>query len=304
MRNTILTLIVILTAAFGAAAQDSIPQTGGKMMWVPDSLIRDMELLKGGRYKIVRDNSRQDPTETVVYRGDTIPMVIKERNLGRYDRGLLNYLFIPKGTWQFGLTASYGEFSTSDLEIFDILTDIDLNAHSFAVRPYIAYFIRNNMSVGLRLGYNNTSGGIDSFKVDIDDDINFNLKNIYYHSEAYTTALTLNHYIGLGRRGRFGVSNEVSLEFASGNSTFRRPYDGKPKETFTTYMDARLSFSPGLTVFIMKNASFNVSFGVFGFYLRNEKQKVDNENLGNRLTSGASFKFNIFNIAFGMAVNI
>ena len=64
MSKTILTLIVILTAAFGAAAQDSIPQTGGKMMWVPDSLIRDMELLKGGRYKIVRDNSRQDPTET------------------------------------------------------------------------------------------------------------------------------------------------------------------------------------------------------------------------------------------------
>lgn len=69
-------------------------------------------------------------------------------------------------------------------------------------------------------------------------------------------------------------------------------------------MQARLSFSPGVCVFIMKNVSFNVSFGVFGFYLRNEKQTVNGEPLGNRFTSGANFKFNIFNINFGIGVHI
>ncbi len=54
----------------------------------------------------------------------------------------------------------------------------------------------------------------------------------------------------------------------------------------------------------MKNVSFNVSFGVFGFYLRNEKQTVNGEPLGNRFTSGANFKFNIFNINFGIGVHI
>ena len=69
-------------------------------------------------------------------------------------------------------------------------------------------------------------------------------------------------------------------------------------------MAAELNFSPGVSILMMKNVGFNVSFGVFGFKIRNEKQFVDNEPLGNRLTSGANFKFNIFNINFGLAVNI
>ncbi|MCM1152037.1 MAG: hypothetical protein NC328_00060 [Muribaculum sp.] len=282
-------------------SSDSVP---GKFVWVPDSLSQDVDKLLEGHSKVVLDSEKLDLSETVVYKGDTIPMVLKDRNLGRYDRGLFNWLFIPKGSWHFGLTASYGEFSTSDLEMFDILDDIDLGAHSFSIRPFISYFIRNNLSVGVRMSYNTTKANIDSFKVDIDEDMNFNLHDIAYRNESYSTALILNQYIGIARLGRFGVTNEVSLEFSSGNSSFRRPFAGVPKETHTTYMDARLNFSPGVCVFIMKNVSFNLSFGVFGFYLRNEKQTVDGEALGNRFTSGANFKFNIFNIAMGIGVHI
>lgn len=311
MRTNIRTLLllpllaVILTAELHAeetAATDSIAE--GSYVWVPDSLKKDIELLKSGHYRLTHDDSRVDLKETTVYRGDTIPMILRDRNLGRFHRGLYNYLFIPKGTWMFGITASYGEFSTLDLEMFDVLKDINIGAHSFSIRPYLSYFIRNNMSVGVRFSYSNSKAGIESFKVDIDDDMNFNLQDINYDNESYSTAITFRQYIGIARRGRFGVSNEVSLEFASGNSRFRRPYDGNPKETHTTYMDARLNFSPGVCVFVMKNVSFNLSFGVFGFYLRNEQQKVDGIPTGNRLTSGASFRFNIFNIAFGLGVHI
>ena len=58
-------------------------------------------------------------------------MKLRTRNLGRFDLGLFNYLFIPKGRWGFGLTASYGELSTDDLEIFDLLSDIDLGHMPF-----------------------------------------------------------------------------------------------------------------------------------------------------------------------------
>ena len=75
-------------------------------------------------------------------------------------------------------------------------------------------------------------------------------------------------------------------------------FNEQPKVTHTTYMDTRLNFSPGLTVFMMENVSFNVSFGVFGLYMRNEKQVTDGVESGNRFTSGANFKFNIFNINF------
>lgn len=281
----------------------AVPVPGGRYVWVPDSVADDVDAVLAGKnpsskYKDV------DVDEKVVHRGDTIPMVLKQRNLGRFDRGMLNFLFLPKGMWMFGLTASYGEFNSKDLELMDIINDVNFKAHSFAIRPYVAYTVKHNLALGVRFGYTSTKGDVNSFKVDIDEDMNFNLHDIMYRDESYSTALVLQQYFGITRRGRFAIYNEVELAFSSGNRDFNRPFNGKPKNTHTTYMNAALTFSPGLSVKVMNNVSFNVSFGVFGFHLRNEKQKVDGQDLGNRFTSGANFRFNIFNINFGLAVHI
>lgn len=277
---------------------------GGKMVWVPDSMASDVALLLKGRSKVVDDPSRLDLSEKTIWRGDTIPMVLRDPNLGRYDRGLFNFLFIPKGIWKMGLTVSYGQFSTSDIQMMDLIGDVDVGVNTFNIKPYISYFLRNNLAVGVRMGYTRTSGSIDSFKVDIDEDMNFNLHDIGYRAESYSAAVLVQQYMGLTRRGRFGIYNEAELSFASGNSDFDRPFNGELRRTHTTNMEARLTFSPGVCVFIMENVSFNLSFGVFGFYLRNEKQLVDGEPMGNRFTSGANFRINLFNLAFGLGIHI
>lgn len=300
----LLAVLFPLRSAAGNATDSVVASPGGAYIYIPDSLRNDVVRLLLGHSKVVDDEDNLDLTELVTHKGDTIPMVLKSRNLGRYDRGLNNLLYIPRGRWTFGATASYGEFDTHDLEIFDLLSDVNIKAHSFAIRPYIAYFIRNNLSVGLRLGYTNSNGDLDSFKVDIDDDMNFNLHDIKYRAESYTAALTFSQYFGLSRHGRFGVYNEIELAFSSGNSEFRRPYNGEPRTTYTTTMKASLNFSPGIQVFIMKNVDFHVSLGAFGFYLKNEKQRENDVSTGNRFTSGADFRFNIFNINFGLGIHI
>ena len=280
------------------------PREGGQLMWVPDSLKEDVKILLKGHSRVVDDPMRLDMNEKVVFRGDTVPMVLRDRNLGRYDRGLFNFLFIPKGTWHFGLTASYGEISTSDLQVLDLVSDIDLGAHTFSIKPYVSYFMRNNLSVGLRMNYTRSVGDINSLKMDIDEDMNFNLHDIHYRSESYAAAIFMQQYMGITRRGRFGIYNEIELSFASGNSDFNRPYNGEIRKTHTTSTEARLTFSPGVCVFVMENVSFNVSFGVFGFHLKNEKQIDNGEDLGNRFTSGANFKINLFNLSFGIGIHI
>ncbi|MDE6792922.1 MAG: hypothetical protein K2J48_07560, partial [Muribaculaceae bacterium] len=200
--------------------------------------------------QVAMSNKTDASEEWVTFRGDTIPTMLKERNLGRFDRGLSNHLYLPKGIWTFGVTASYGEFSTSNLEIFDLVSDVDFSGHIFAVRPYFQYTIRNNMAVGMRLAYTSGKARIDSFKVDIDEDMNFNLHDIMYRSETYSAAITYTQYYGIARRGRFGIFNEVELAFSSGNSDFQRPYNSEPRLTHTTTMAAALNFSPGLSVFI------------------------------------------------------
>lgn len=288
--------------AYGSSEIGTAPK--GKYIFVPDSLEKDVITVLMGNSKVVDDDSKFDSSERVTWKGDTLPMKLRTRNLGRYDRGLFNYLFIPKGDWSFGLTASYGEFSSDNLEMLSLLNDIDINAHIFSINPYITYFIRNNLSVGLKFGYTAAKGAIDSFKVDIDDDMNFNLHDIMYKNESYSAAFIIRQYIGLTRKGRFGVFNEVELNFASGTSDFQRPFDGSLRNTHTTYMKAGLNFSPGVSIFIMKNASFNLSFGIFGLNLKHETQYEDGVRTGNRTTSGANFRFNLFNINFGVAINI
>lgn len=276
----------------------------GAYIYVPDSLQDGVLRLLAGHSKVVDDLGSLDSGEKVIYKGDTVPMILKSINLGRYDRGLSNFLYIPRGVWSIGLTASYGELGTKDLDVFGLLSDIKIGAHAFSIRPYVQYFIRNNLAVGLKLGYYNAKGSMDSFNMDVMDDMNFNLKDIMYRSESYSAALTISQFLGLARRGRFGVFNEVELAFKTGNSDFRRPYGGELKNTYTTSTEVDLNFSPGIQVFIMKNVAFRVSFGVFGFYLKNEKQRENDIPSGNRFSSGASFRFNLFNINFGVAATL
>lgn len=290
----------------GAESADTVSggEPKGKYYYIPDSLQNDVIRLLRGHSRVVDDDMNLDMDELTLHKGDTIPMVLKSPNLGRFDRGLATLLYIPKGSWMVGLTVSYGELSTDNLEITQYLSDIDMGAHAFTIKPYLSYFIRNNLSVGLRFGYYNAQGDIKSFKFEYDDDINFNLHDISYKAESYTGALFLNQFIGLSRHGRFGIYNEVELAFSSGKSDFQRPYNKELRTTNTTWMEAQLNFSPGIQVFLMKQASFHVSFGVFGFHLRNEKQTENGESTGNRFSSGANFRFNIFNINFGIGIHI
>ena len=79
--------------------------------------------------------SARIPSEKVIVNGDTVSMVIPQRNFGRYDRGLFNYLFIPKGEWAFGLTASYGELNTEDIQVLGILKDLDFKGKIYSIKP-------------------------------------------------------------------------------------------------------------------------------------------------------------------------
>lgn len=274
------------------------------IMTIPDSLAKDVRTLLKGRSKVVRDNSIVDLDEVVTYKGDTLPMVLKDLKLGRYDRGLFNFLFIPKGMWTIGLTASYGKFSTADLQMFDVISDVDISAHAFSIKPYFSYAFKNNITAGLRLEYSNVVGNINSFGLDIDEDMSFNIRDVGYRSESYSAALLLTQYIGLERKGRFGVFNEAQLKLTSGTSDFNRPYDGVMKMTHNSNFQASLTYSPGVCVFVMPNLSCNLSFGVFGFYINHTKQWENGERSGSRTTSGANFRFNIFNISFGLAAHI
>lgn len=257
--------------------------------------------------QIVRKSLAEDTPdlhEKVIVGRDTVPLVIEERNFGRFDRGLYNYMFVPKGKWGFGITASYGELNTEDVRVLSILQDVDFHGKIYSVKPFLSYFFRSNQSVGLRFNYSRGIGDLDNLAVDFDEDLNFAIRDVSYYTQSYAASIFYRNYIGLSRSKRFGIFNEVDLSAGSGSSRFKRIYDGQPRDTRTTTTQASLNFSPGVCVFIQEYVAFNVSFGVFGLNFKREHQVTDLVDEGSRFTSGANFRFNIFNINFGMMVVI
>lgn len=257
---------------------------------------------------IVRKNERvllPDSIERVIVGGDTVSIIIPERNLGRFDRGLFNYLFIPRGKWGFGITASYGELNTDDVSILSILKDVDFSGKMYSINPYISYFIRSNQSVGLKFNYTRGTADLSNLSMDFDDDdLNFSIHDVSYYSQSFAISAFYRNYVGIGNGRRFAIFNEVDLAFSNGTSRFKRLYNDTPKDTRTTVTKASLNFSPGACVFIHDYISFNLSFGVFGLNIQKEHQITDGTDEGSRLTSGANFRFNIFNINFGLMIVI
>lgn len=247
---------------------------------------------------------RKETLEKVVVNGDTVSVILPERNFGRFDRGLFNYIFIPKGKWGFGITAAYGELQTEDISVLSVLEDFNFKGKIYSVKPYMQYFFRSNQAVGLKFDYSRGVADLASLAVDFDDDLNFSLRDVSYYQQSFAVSTFYRNYVGLDHNGRFGIFNEVDLAFGSGSSRFKRQYNGVPRDTRTVITKASLNFSPGLCVFIQDYMSFNVSFGVFGLKYQHEHQTTDGIDEGTRNTSGANFRFNIFNINFGLMVVI
>ena len=188
--------------------------------------------------------------------------------------------------------------------MLSFLKDFNFKGSMFSLSPSVSYFVRHNMAVGMKLGYSRNKFTLGSLSVDIDDDMNFSLRDVDYHTEDYSASVFLRRYIGLDNSRRFAIYNDVELKFSSGNGTFTRLYNDEPKETRTLTTKASLNFSPGVCVFIQEYVSFNISFGVFGVNYTRETQRTDGVNEGSRSGLGASFKFNLLNLNMGVAVHI
>ena len=71
--------------------------------------------------------------------------IIYTKPVGRYDRGITNYRFIPKNKWIGGVTVSVFNFESDNSRLlFSLLKDIDLNLRTLSVKPFVGYAIKDN----------------------------------------------------------------------------------------------------------------------------------------------------------------
>lgn len=260
-----------------------------------------------GTAQAQRPQPQQTETPTTVFAAADTTAVAEEeqpltRNEIRNQRGLsdVKNLFIPKGQWVFGGTASYSTHS-NDTYQFLVIEGIQSRGYNFRVSPLIAYAVRDNMALGGRFIYSRSLLKLDKAQLKFGDDesgTNIAVKDYYSLRHTYSAAVIWRQYIPLGKNKRFALFNEMQL--SAGGTQARFANDSPVKGTYETGYTLSLGISPGIIAFATNNMAVEVNVGVMGITYTSTKQVHNQVSVGKRSSSMMNFKVNIFSIGLGL----
>ena len=219
------------------------------------------------------------------------------------NRGLSQYLIIPRGEVQLGMQISHVSLSSNNSEYMLLLNNIDANGAITKIAPFVAYSYDDNTSVGLRLQYSTASGNLEQGDLDLlSDDLNFHVEDLHANLTSYQVAAYHRSYIGLDNKGRIGLFADLTLGYTNSKTMFI--YNTQTEDAYAKSNQLKLSLHPGIVVFAMNNVSMHVSMGMGGVSYNNTKYIKGGEVVGTRNLSKANFKLDILDISVGLVVHL
>lgn len=225
----------------------------------------------------------------------------------RIDREIDRNKFAYKGEVMLGLTASYGTISSDDTEFMILIDNINLDGAVATVKPFLGYFYRDNQCIGVRFGYRHINGTLGTLDLDLGsaNDISFSINDMHLNSDNFSFGIFHRSYVGLDPKGRFGLFADLDLSLQTGSSEFSYKSDGRIKTTLSDNIQLKLSFNPGVAVYIFPNVCGTLSFGLGGVQYTSVTQKNEQgEKIGSRSASKMRFRLNLADINIGMVIHL
>ena len=223
----------------------------------------------------------------------------KRRHIQRIDREAMKSVFIPKGQWMVGGEISWNEWDNDNLNYL-VLKNIEFEGHTFSAGPYFGYFVANNIALGGRFSYKRYFMNLGQFDLNLGEDLNISLDDLYYLEHNYMTTGFMRSYMPIGRSNVFGFFAELQLTYGytEGKNTTGR---GETLSgTYERIHNLQLGFCPGLTVFATDFMASEVSVNMGGYRIKWGEQETNRIEQGKVRTSGANFKLNLFSVKLGM----
>ena len=225
----------------------------------------------------------------------------------RIDREIGKVKYAYKGEVMLGLTASYGTITSEDTDFWIIVDNIDAGGTTATVKPFFGYFYRDNNCVGVRFGYNYVHGKLGNVDLDLGDknDISFSVSDMNLSTESFSVGVFHRSYAGLDPKGRFGLFAELELAYSTGKTRFNYMSGEETKYTRSDNRKLKLSFNPGVAVYIFPNVCGTLSFGLGGVQYASVKQfDGAGAEVGKRTASKMRFRLNLADINIGMIVHL
>ncbi|MBR5577105.1 MAG: hypothetical protein IKW22_07525 [Bacteroidaceae bacterium] len=238
-------------------------------------------------------------TDPIVYKVGKSAKKTYAQERGMISRDASKTVFIPKGQWMLGGQVAWNQWNNDNLNYL-VLKDINFEGYTFSAGPYFGYFFANNMAVGGRFSYKRYFFNLGEFDLNLGDDFNIGLKDLYYLQHNYESTVFVRSYLPLGNSKIFGLFGEFQLNyiFAEGkNSTGR-------DETFTGVYECthnlEIGLGGGMVVFLADHVAAEVMLNVGGYRVKWGSQNTNNIEEGRITSSGANFKIDLFSIKFGL----
>ncbi|MBO7318219.1 MAG: hypothetical protein J6U43_05830 [Bacteroidales bacterium] len=219
------------------------------------------------------------------------------------SRGLKQHTFVPKGQWIVGGSISYSQQSEKNYQ-FLIVEGINGQGYSFNASPMFSYMIADNMGLGGRFSYGRSLVKINSANINLSDEMNFSIGDLYSLSHSYTGMVVLRNYISIGNNMRFGLFNETQLLVGGSQSKLASGSGDAITGTYETGFTVGVNLAPGITAFINDFIAVEVNVGLLGFQYTSTHQLTDQVYEGNTHTTSANFQINIFSLGLGLAFYI
>lgn len=243
------------------------------------------------RVEVEIEGQAVSDTAALAQPADTIPV---------FSRDIEQIAFVPKGQWVTGVSVSYSQ-SNQDNYQFLIIENLNGDTYTFKVSPMVFYSFKDNMAAGGRLAYSRQRTRLNSANIKLDSETGYDIDNLYAISHTYSAMGAFRNYISLGAGTRFGLFNEVQLQFSGGESKVCNGVGDDLTGTFERTYGFNIGVSPGMIMFLNDYSAIEVSVGVLGFNYTHTKSTTDQIYIANRNIKSANFRVNLFSITFGVA---
>ncbi len=216
-----------------------------------------------------------------------------------FKRGLEQHPFIPKGQWITGVSVSYTQSNQDNYQFF-IIENLNGDTYSFKVSPMLMYAFQDNMAAGGRFAYARSLTRLRNATVVVDSETTYDVTNLYRLSHTYYGMAAFRNYISLGNNKRFGLFNELQMQFGGGESKLLNGVNEDLTGTFERNYSIDIGLAPGMCMFLNNYSAIEVNVGVLGFSYNSTKAITDQIYVSHRNYKTANFRVNLFSITFGV----
>ncbi len=216
-----------------------------------------------------------------------------------FKRNLEQISFVPKGQWITGLSVSYSQSSQDNYQ-FLVVENLNGDTYSFKLSPMLMYAFADNMAAGGKFTYTRQRTKLNQASIVIDSETDYDVDNLFSISHKYSAMAAFRNYISFGSSTRFGMFNEVQLQFGGGESKLCSGSGVDVTGTFERSYSVDIGVAPGMIMFLNNYSAIEVNVGVLGFSYQHTKSTTDRIYVANRNYKAANLKINLFSITFGV----